>query len=102
MSDPNAAGRKTDKPQPLARGYIETELAQQLALMTEGMREAFDRARSAEDDPSILHNPRSGEIQNAIALARTSAKVVQAMAKLNGRFHHDINVRRDPPPPPES
>jgi len=101
MSDPNAAGRKTDKRPPGAEGYIESELAQQLALMTEGMREAFDRARGEQDDPSILHNPRSREIQNAIALARTSAKVVLAMAKLNGRFHHDINVRRDPPPPAE-
>jgi hypothetical protein len=83
---------------------IESHLDAQLALLTDGIRDALARAATSEDDPSILLHTRSSEFANAINLAKTSGELVLAMAKLNGRFNHDINVRRvsaDPPPPSE-
>jgi hypothetical protein len=105
MQTENAAGRKTENPRHHA-GHIERHLDAQLALMTEGMREAFARAAAVPENYEDYGEARTSEFGNATRLARTSAELVLALAKLNGQFSHDINVRhhsRDvTPPPPES
>jgi len=87
-----------------APGSIAAQLDAQLALLTDGMRDALTRAATIPMDYDGYGHTRSAEFSNAINLAKTSGDLVLAMAKLNGRFNHDINVRRlngDPPPPPE-
>ena len=48
---------------------------------------------------------RAGEITHAMQIARTSAKLVASLAKLDREFRHNISVSRvvetmDAPPPP--
>ena len=82
---------------------IESRLDAQLALLTDGIRDALARAAEVPLDYDGHGHTRSNEFSNAVNMAKTSGELVLAMAKLNGRFNHDINVRRlaDPPPPPE-
>ena len=104
MSQQDAAGRKTENPPPRAAG-IGTRLELQLEIMTEGMRDALKRANTIPLDYDSNGFLRKAEFDNAINVAKTSASLVLALAKLNGQFNHDINVRRiasDPPPPPKS
>ncbi|MEJ0027530.1 MAG: hypothetical protein WDN01_16010 [Rhizomicrobium sp.] len=105
MTDPNAAGRKTDEPKPrFAAGLIEARLEAQLDILTEGMRDALKRANTIPLDYDENGFLRKAEFENAINVAKTSASLVLALAKLNGQFNHDINVRHvaaDPPPPPK-
>lgn len=71
--------------------------------MTEGMREAFARAAAVPENHEDCGEARTSEFGNATRLAGTSAELVLALAKLNGQFSHDINVRhhgRDATPPP--
>ncbi|MEI9990254.1 MAG: hypothetical protein WDM86_09465 [Rhizomicrobium sp.] len=106
MNDQKAVEPKPNEPRPrFAAGIIEARLEAQLDILTEGMRDALKRANTIPlnyDENGFL---RRAEFENAINVAKTSAGLVLALAKLNGRFNHDINVRRvadDPPPPPES
>ncbi len=105
MSDPSAAGRKTDDTRPrFAAGLIETRLEAQLDLLTEGLRDALARADRLSREHDEHGHVRRSEFDNAINVAKTSAKLVLALARLNGQFNHDINVRHvagDPPPPPK-
>ena len=101
MTQADAAGRKTDNTAPRPRG-IETRLDTQLEILTEGLRAALKRADSIPLDYDQGGYLRKAEFDNAIAVAKTSASLVLALAKLNGQFNHDINVRHvatDPPPP---
>ncbi len=87
-------------------GSIEARIDEQLQLLTEGMRDALQGAGRITADYDQYGHCRTAEFNNAIAIAKTSAEIVLALAKLNGRFHHDINVRRltadgAPPPPPQ-
>jgi hypothetical protein len=105
MTDPNPAGRKTDETRPrFAAGLIETRLEAQLDILTEGMRDALKRANTIPLDYDENGFLRKAEFENAINVAKTSAGLVLALAKLNGQFNHDINVRHlaaQTPPPPE-
>ena len=98
MTQEAAAGRKTDL-SPRAGG-IEQRLDEQLALMTEGMRDALSRAAQIPMDYDGHGHNRSSEFQNAIAIARTSSELVLALAKLNGQFNHAISVRHLKPETP--
>ena len=106
MTDPNAAGRKTEPMRPrFAAGLIEARLEAQLDILTEGMRDALKRATTIPFDYDETGRLRGAEFDNAINVAKTSASLVLALAKLNGQFNHDINVRHlpaDPPPRPEA
>jgi hypothetical protein len=98
MTQESAAGRKTDiatqvqsmRPQ----GRIENHLDEQLALMTEAMRGALARADTATRDDDMYGHFRSGEVGYAVRFAKTSAKLIQALAKLNGEFNHNVRVER--------
>jgi hypothetical protein len=107
MQNENAAGRKTEYPRPRHHaGQIELHLDAPLALMTEGMREAFARAAAIPETYEDSGRAREREFGNGTTLAKTSAERVLALAKLNGQFSHDINVRHHgrvvTPPPSES
>ena len=94
MTNENAAGRKTER----AASGIENTVDRQLALMTDGMRDALTRAGAIPlgyDDRGIA---RAAEFHSAVLIAKSSAQLVLALAKLNGQFNHDINVRHVAPP----
>ncbi len=105
MTDRKAAEPKTEEPRPrFAAGLIEARLEAQLDILTEGMRDALKRANTIPLDYDEHGFLRKAEFENAVNVAKTSASLVLALAKLNGQFNHDINVRHvaaDPPPPPK-
>ncbi|HJW42142.1 MAG TPA: hypothetical protein VJ476_13085 [Rhizomicrobium sp.] len=100
MTQADAAGRKTES----RPSSIEGRLDEQLALLTDGMRDALTRAGQITLEYDEYGNRRGSEFGHAIAIAKTSADIVLALAKLSGQFNHDINVRHvaaDTPPPPK-
>ncbi len=77
---------------PATRG--EAELEAQLALMTAAVARCFERSEG--EDRSHYQTLRSDEIGNAARLISLSAEMGHALAKLRGKFEHEIKVVRAP------
>jgi hypothetical protein len=72
----------------------EAEIVAQLGLMTAAIGRCFER--SLGEDHTVFQNMRSEEIGHAARLISLSAQMGQALAKLRGKFEHQINVVRGP------
>lgn len=77
---------------PLARA--EAEIVTQLGLLTAAIRRCFELADAEDHTP--FQSQRSDEINHAARLISLTAEMGQALAKLRGRFEHQINVVRGP------
>ncbi|MGH6872196.1 MAG: hypothetical protein ACREHE_11880 [Rhizomicrobium sp.] len=89
MSDPDAGGRKARTARDIA-GDTECELHRQIAAFTAELENCLQAARSvgaADDDRG---HARAGEVANALALGRASAKLALAMSKLQGQVNHNF------------
>jgi hypothetical protein len=99
MNDGNAAGRKTE--QPASRlapsGPLENYVEAQLAVLTEGLRAAFARAAAVEPQRDEYGHVCGNHISDAVSIAKSSAKLLLAAAKVRGRFQHNISVSRRAP-----
>jgi hypothetical protein len=97
MSENHAAGRKTE---PRGQGRTETQVDAQIAALSEHIVHALAQAKAipAADDP--YGHARAAEVDTAMKLAKTTAKLVQALAKLKGEFRSEINVHRFGPQKP--
>ena len=97
MNNSHAAGRKTDgavsRP---ADGALERMVEAQLAALTDGLSAAFARAAEVDQQADEYGHARSSHVSNAVSIAKSSAKLLTATAKLRGRFRHDIRVTRAP------
>ncbi|MDE1939858.1 MAG: hypothetical protein KGI68_12625 [Alphaproteobacteria bacterium] len=97
MNQSHAGGRKTQNSPVLNQpryhaGLLERHVDDQLATMTAAMKHTFERLEAAPKEE--FGTLRSIETNNAISLAKASAKLVLAVAKMRGEFHHNVNVRR--------
>jgi len=77
-----------------ARSRAEAEIEAQLGLMTAAIARCFER--SEEEDLTAFQNMRSYEIGHAARLIALTAEMGQALAKLKGKFEHEIRVLRAP------
>ncbi|HEY4123960.1 MAG TPA: hypothetical protein VGM36_05060 [Rhizomicrobium sp.] len=77
---------------PATRG--EAELEAQLTLMTSAVARCFERSEG--EDRTHFQSLRSDEIGNAARLIALSAEMGHALAKLRGKFEHEIRVVRGP------
>lgn len=89
MNKRNAAGRKTENK---FAGQLASHLDQQLALLTEALGQCLTEANSIPRQQDEYGHHRAGEITHAMAIARTSAKLVTSLAKITSEFRHDIVV----------
>ncbi len=99
MNQSHAAGRKTENfdRSRSQSGMLERHIDDQLAVMTEAMRECLGHAKElAVLDDGYGHR-RAAEFGNAVSLSRSSAKLLLALAKIRGQFNHNINVTRGVP-----
>ena len=63
-----------------------------MALLTEALGECLTEANSIPRQQDEYGHHRAGEITHAMAIARTSAKLVTSLAKITSEFRHDIVV----------
>lgn len=67
----------------------------QLSLITAALAECLkEGAPDAEDETNYR---RCAELDQARKLARVSARLAEALARLNGQTRHNIHVLRDGP-----
>lgn len=71
----------------------QAQLEAQLALMTAAIARCFEQADAP--DHTEFRTQRRDEIENAVRLLSLSGNIGQALAKLKGEFHHQINVLRE-------
>jgi hypothetical protein len=84
----------SDTTYPLSRG--ESELEAQLALMTAAVARCFALAEG--DDRTEYGTLRQDEYERAARLLALSGSLGAALAKIRGKFEHEIKVMRDAPP----
>jgi hypothetical protein len=72
----------------------EAEIEAQLGLMTAAIARCFERSEG--EDHTVFQNLRSEEVGHAARLISLSAEMGQALAKLRGKFEHEIKVVRAP------
>ncbi len=72
----------------------EAELEAQLALMTAAIARCFERME--EEDRTEYGTLRRDECGNAERLLALSSGIGLALAKIKGKFEHQINVLRGP------
>lgn len=77
---------------PASRG--EAELESQLALMTAAVARCFERMEG--EDHTEYRTLRRDECGNAERLLALSAGIGLALAKIKGKFEHQINVLKGP------
>lgn len=96
MSQSHAAGRKTEDPNRsrTQNGMLERHIDDQLAVMTEAMRECLGHAKELASLDDQYGHRRASEFGNAVSLSKSSAKLLLALAKIRGQFNHNINVTR--------
>ena len=93
MKNANAAGRNTD---PLAdaitrqRAHMET----QLELLTGVMRTSVMRADESTRENDEYGHARDSAVGQAVKIGDVSARILLALGKLSGEFHHNINVTK--------
>lgn len=79
---------------PDARSRAEIEIEAQLGLMTAAIARCFERSEG--EDRTTFQNLRSEEYGLASRLISLSAEMGHALAKLRGKFEHEIRVLRAP------
>lgn len=97
MSYSHAAGRKTENPAPrhAPGGTLEHLVETQLAALTDGLTAAFARAAAVEARADEFGHVRSNHISDAVGIAKSSAALLRAVAKVRGgKFDHNIKVTR--------
>ena len=67
----------------------------QLSLITAALAECLKEGAPDEDDRDSYR--RGAELDQARKLARVSARLAEALARLNGQTRHTIHVMRDGP-----
>jgi hypothetical protein len=72
----------------------EAEIVAQLGLMTAAIGRCFELSEA--EDHTAYQNQRSYEIGHAARLISLTAEMGHALAKLRGKFEHQINVVRAP------
>lgn len=100
MSDNLAGGRKAQTMPRDFTGATEDQLNQQIAAMTAHLAFCLERSRSIPLADDVHGHARSTEVENAVALARISAKLAMTMGKMQGEFSYNFNYSHHRPPPP--
>jgi hypothetical protein len=90
MSDPNAAGRKTDGPS-FVGGQAESLLEKQIAALGEHIVFCLEQNREIDGSTDGYGHARAAGVSNAIALAKTSVKLALAIGKMQGELNYNFN-----------
>jgi hypothetical protein len=72
-------------------------LADQIALCNGALADCFAQAKVPQPDDQYRHMRRA-EFDNARTLLKQCARIGLAIAKIKGKFRHEISVSRTPPP----
>jgi hypothetical protein len=85
---------------------MEQELESQAAALGELVAFCLEEARKIARESDPYGHGRAKEIENAVVMAKASAKLALAAARMRGEFHHNINIARiegaaTPPAPPQ-
>jgi hypothetical protein len=67
----------------------------QLELLTGVMRTSVMRADESTRENDEYGHARDSAIGQAVKIGDVSARIVLALGKLSGEFHHNINVNKD-------
>jgi len=97
MNQSHAAGRKTEN----VLGQLVQHLDRQLGRLTEALGQCLDQAGAVPREEDEYGHHRAGEINHAMQIARTSAKLIASLAKLDREFRHNVTVSRIDAAPPE-
>ena len=73
---------------------IETLLNDQLSACLEAMQDCLAHSRTAQPDDEC-GNDRREDVTTMAKLMKASARLTEALAKLNGESRHTIHVTRD-------
>lgn len=95
MSDNLAGGRKTQTMPRDFTGATEDQLNQQIAAMTAHLAFCLERSRSIPLADDVHGHARSTEVENAVALARISAKLAMTMGKMRGELSYNFNYNHN-------
>jgi hypothetical protein len=96
MSENRAGGRKT---QHRDESRTELQIDSQIEALSAHVAHALTQAKAIPADTDPYGHARSAEIDTAVKLANTTAKLATALAKLKGEFRSEINVRHHKPQP---
>jgi hypothetical protein len=95
MSNPHAAGRKTETPR-FMTGDTEHHLQTQIAALTGYLEFCLEQARAIDPADDGFGHARSAQVSNAIALAKMSTKLGLAMARMQGEVSYNFNYNHNP------
>jgi hypothetical protein len=95
MSNPRAAGRKTETPR-FMTGDTEHHLQTQIAALTGYLEFCLEQARAVDPADDCFGHARSAQVSNAIALAKMSTKLGLAMARMQGEVSYNFNYNHNP------
>jgi hypothetical protein len=90
MSDSHAAGRKTDNPRHVS-GLAEALLIDQIAALGEHAGFSLEFARTIPAQMDEYGHARGACVNNAIALAKASARLAHAIAEMHGEVRYNFN-----------
>jgi hypothetical protein len=98
----HAGGRKTHDAvlHPVPGGVLERHIDAQLAALTKGMQAAFACAADFDARSDEYVHVRSSHVANAVSIAKSSAALLFAAAKMRASFQHNITVTRTAEPAP--
>lgn len=91
MNQSNAGGRTTQN----TLGLLALHLDRQLGRLSEALDEALDKAGRIPRAQDEYGHHRAGEIGHAMQIAKASAKLIGALAKIDREFRHNILVSRE-------
>ena len=95
MSENLASGRKAQTMPRDFTGATEDQLNQQIAAMTAHLAFCLERSKSIELEEDRHGHARTREVDNAIALAKTSAKLAMTMGKMQGELSYNFNYNHN-------
>lgn len=93
---PNGTAHPQTQPL-LPPSRIEALIEKQLESMFAAVEECLRRAGKVEEGPDVWGHIRNEETADAVKLADCCAHLVEAVAKMRGRFDHNIRVERKNP-----
>ena len=96
MSEPNAAGRKTDLPRYVS-GQVEALLTKQIETLGEGVLDSVGLARVLSNvDNDRDGSARTGAVDDAVKFAKMSARLARAMARWRGEVSYKFHYSHSP------
>lgn len=90
---PNGSAHPQARPLP-PPSRIEALIEKQLEAMSAAVEECLRRAGKVEEGAEVWGHIRNEETADAVKLADSCAHLVEAVAKMRGRFDHNIRVER--------